>query len=156
MENQKLPANLRRADEKDISFIFNSWLKSYRNSLFAKSVSNTIYFSEHHKIVEKLAKTSEIIIACNPDDPEQIYGYACAEKIDGIFCLHYIYVKQPFRRLGVGNFLLNAFDRDISEPAVHTHQTKIAELLAAKFNTVYHPYLLINVEPESGTQDVDS
>lgn len=151
MEKQTLPASLRRASEDDIGFIFNSWLKSYRNSLFAKTISNTIYFSEHHKIIEKLAKTSEIIIACNPDDPNQIYGYACAEKIDGIFTLHYIYVKQPFRRLGLANFMLTAFDVDMSEPSIHTHQTKVSELLAAKFNTVYHPYLLINVE-----QDVSS
>lgn len=148
MANQKLPASLRRAQEKDISFIFNSWLKSYRNSLFAKSISNTIYFSEHHKIIEKLAKTSEIIIACNPDDPDQIYGYICAEKIDDIFTIHYIYVKQPFRKLGLANFMLSAFDVDMGEPSIHTHQTKTAELLAAKYNTVYHPYLLINVEQD--------
>lgn len=148
MDKPTSPATLRRADEKDISFIFNSWLKSYRSSYFAKSISNTIYFEGHHKIIEKLAKTSEIIVACNPQDPEQIFGYICAEKIDGIFCLHYIYVKQSFRRLGIGKLLLNSFERDKEQASVFTHHTKIAERLAAKYNMVYHPYLLINVEAE--------
>lgn len=149
MENQKLPVTLRRAEEKDISFIFNSWLKSYRTSYFAKSIGNTIYFSEHHKVIEKLAKTSEVLVACNSEDPDQIYGYMCAEKIDGIFCLHYVYIKQPFRRLGVGKLLLSSFDRDSEQASVYTHHTKLAEKLAAKYNMIYHPYLLINVEADN-------
>jgi GNAT superfamily N-acetyltransferase len=140
---------LRLAEESDVGFIFNSWLKSYRSSYFAKPISNTIYFSEHHKVIEKLAKTSEILIACNQDDPSQIYGYACAERVDGVFVIHYIYVKQTFRRMGVAKALLESFDHDYSDAAVFTHNTSIADKLAAKYNLVYHPYLLINVEPES-------
>lgn len=150
MDKQTLPTKLRLADKEDVGFIFNSWLKSYRNSLFAKPISNTVFFAEHHKVIEKLAKTSQILVACNKEDPAQIYGYACAERVDGVFVLHYIYVKQHFRRFGIGKLLLNSFDHNFEEEAaVYTHHTKIAEKLAAKYSLVYHPYLLINVEQDS-------
>ena len=147
MEKQTLPTKMRLATEDDIGFIFNSWLKSYRNSYFAKPISNTVYFAEHHKVIEKLAKTSQILIACNKEDEAQIYGYVCAEKVDGIFVIHYAYVKQPFRRLGIAKLLLSSFDHDFSQAAVYTHNTNIGEKLSMKYNLVYHPYLIINVEP---------
>ena len=87
---------LRTANDEDLPFIFNSWLKSYRNSHFAEKITNTIYFSDHHKVVENILKDSVTMIACNADDPTQMYGYAVGSQTDGIFVLHFIYVKHTF------------------------------------------------------------
>jgi len=152
MSNNKLPIRLRRATEEDIPFIFNSWLKSYRHSRFAREITSTIYFTEHHKVLERLLKTNDVIIACNEKDASQVYGYICAGKVDGIFAIHYIYVKHSFRNLGVGKVLLNAFQHDPATASVHSHSTRISERLAAKYNSVYHPYLILNVDDYNSEQ----
>lgn len=140
---------IRKAGQEDVGFIFNAWLKSYKHSLFAKNITNTIFYAEHHKLIERLLKTNETLIACNNEDPSQIYGFINAGNVDGIFCLNYIYVKQLYRNLSVGKTLLNAFDHDPSTASVYTHHTRSAERLAAKYNLVYHPYLLFNLEETS-------
>ena len=153
MSKVKPPIRLRKANQEDVGFIFNAWLKSYKYSLFAKNVTNTVYFAEHHKVIERLLKNFETIIACNDEDPSQIYGFINAGRIDGIFCVNYIYVKQAFRNLGIGKALLNAFEHDASSASVHTHHTRMSEKLAAKYNFVYHPYLLINSESSNESKE---
>lgn len=146
MSKQKPPVRLRKAGQEDVGFIFNAWLKSYKFSQFARNITNTIFFAEHHKVIERLLKQNETIIACNNEDPSQIFGFINAGTVDGILCVNYIYVKQSFRNLGVGKALLNAFEHDPGSAAVYTHHTRMAEKLAAKYNFVYHPYILINSE----------
>ncbi len=149
MSDQQLPIRLRKANQEDVSFIFNSWLRSYKHSLFARPVTNTIFYAEHHKIIERLLKTNQVVIACNDNDPSQIYGFICGGHIDNIFCLHYIYVKHSFRSLGVGKALLNAFQHNPSTAAVYTHHTRWADKLGARYNLVYHPYLLFDNSKEA-------
>lgn len=146
MSEKTLPIRLRPANQEDVPFIFNSWLKSYRNSLFARNITNTTYFTEHHKLIQRIVKKNQVIVACNDQDPSQVYGYICAGHIDGIFVLHYIYVKHSFRNLGVGKALLNSFNHDINTAAIYTHHTRIAEKLAAKYSFLYHPYVLFELE----------
>ena len=153
MSRVKPHVRLRKATQEDVGFIFNAWLKSYKTSLFAKNVTNTIYFAEHHKVIERLLKNHETIIACNDEDPSQIYGFINAGKVEGIFCLNYIYIKQAFRNLSIGKTLLNAFEHDPTIASVYTHHTRMAERLAAKYNMVYHPYLLINTEATNESEE---
>ena len=142
--SNELPIRVRPMLEGDIGFVFNTWLKSFRYSSFAKPITNTVYFNEQHKIIERLIKKNDIFIACDNTDPNQIYGYICAGKVDGIFAIHYIYVKHTFRKMGIGKLLLNTFSHDPSNAAIFSHHTHSAEKLAAKFNLVYHPFILIN------------
>ncbi len=147
---------IRNFTSDDIGFVFNSWLKSYRNSVFARDVSNTIYFASHHKILEEIAKRGTIRIACNPKDVSQIYGYIAAEFLEGIFVLHYVYIKQPYRHFGIAKALLNSFDHDPSNASCYTHHTKIAVKLAAKYNMIHHPYLLIDHIRESSSESEEN
>ena len=148
MSEKNLPIRLRAATAEDVPFIFNSWLKSYRQSLFARNITSTVYFSEHHKVLENLLRNSTVIMACDKQDPTTVYGYICAGKVDGVFVLHYVYVKHSFRNLGVGKALLNAFDHDVNTAAVYTHHTRMSERLAPKYNLLYHPYLLCQCEDD--------
>lgn len=156
MENNKITGSIqiRNISEADVSFIFNSWLKSYRNSLFAKDIPNSVYYSGHHKLAERLLARGEVKIACNADDASQIYGYVVAEKIQGILTLHYMYVKHTYRNMGIGKILLNQFEWDFKSAACYTHETKIVSRLASKYNLVYHPYLLMELFNETGTAEV--
>lgn len=150
-----LPIVIREAQEGDIPFIFNSWLQSFRSGLMPKKVDNTIYFSEHHKVIERLIKRAPTLIACDPADPATIYGYLCYEKIDGVFVLHYCYVKHTFRAMGVMRQLLAATEQDFkNNSGVFSHMTMIFERLALKYNLIYHPYILINYNSEPAQSEV--
>lgn len=144
--SNKPPIRLRPANAEDVSFIFSSWLRSFRGSLFASSIMNEIYFSEHHKTIEKILKHYEVIVACNTEDPSQIYGFICAGYTDNILTIHYIYVKHPFRRMGIAKAMLESYEYNHEYVGVYTHQTKIAQKLANKYNLIYHPYIGLNPE----------
>lgn len=136
-----LPIKYRAATQEDVGFIFNSWLKSYRNSNFARFISNTIYYTEQHKIIETLISENKVIVACNEQDSNQLYGYICAGTVEGFLVCHYIYVKHTYRNMGIGKSLLSQMSHDPSNAALYTHHTRVADRLAPKYNLVYHPYL---------------
>lgn len=157
MKTPKLPIRYRAATAEDANFIFNSWLKSYRYSQFSRLIANEVYYTEHHKILESLVKECKVIVACNQDDPSQIYGYICAGELDGFLVVHYVYVKHSFRNMGIGKSLLNVFDHDPSTAAIYTHNTRIADRLAPKYNLVFHPYVLFkDFSPKEEPTDEDA
>lgn len=151
-KSKSLPISIRDAEEGDISFIFSSWLKSYRPGLLCKHVDNTIYFAEHHKLVERLLRRSFTIIATDPADPATIYGYLTYERVEGLLVIHYAYVKHTFRAMGVLRQLLASLKHDWKLAGLYTHSTIISARLSMKYNLIYHPYILINyndLKPET-------
>lgn len=144
MSQRKTPVRLRDANSEDVGFVFNSWLRSYRNAQMVRGVSNTIYYNEHHKILERIVKTARVIIACDPEDSTKIYGYACAEFIDSIFVIHYVYVKELYRKLGIARLMLDEWKPDFNNASICTHINKCAEAPAIRRHILYHPYILVN------------
>jgi GNAT superfamily N-acetyltransferase len=140
MAKQELPIAFRHTHAEDIPFIFNSWLQSYRHSIHVKNIANTVYFGEHHKVLERIMKRSEAIIACDPTDQTQIFGYIVYEIITGVLVVHYAYVKLPYRKLGIMKQLLEKAGRKVNHHFVYTHETHTAHKLALKFSAFYNPY----------------
>jgi len=64
----------------------------------------------HHDIIlKKIIHSSVIRLACDPGDPDTVWGWIC---FDGEL-LHFIYVKSAFRGFGIGGALFrSAFDVD--------------------------------------------
>jgi hypothetical protein len=111
--------------------------------LLSRNVPNQIYYDGQHRLIEKLIMRSKTYVACDAKDPNQIYGYGVAEVVDGIFVVHFIYVKLPYRRMGIGNSILNSFEYQQGTLSAFTHWTRMAEKLHIKYNMVYHPYILM-------------
>ncbi|MEZ0209216.1 MAG: hypothetical protein ACAH17_03525 [Candidatus Paceibacterota bacterium] len=143
-KQKSMPIAIRDAQEGDIPFIFSSWLKSFRPGLVCRHVDNTIYYAEHHKVVEKILKRATCLVATDPADPATIYGYLVFERIDGILTIHYSYVKHTFRAMGVLRQLLKSFEHDWNNAGLFTHSTILGARLSLKYNLVYHPYILFN------------
>lgn len=144
-ENQELPLKIRNVTNEDVPFIFNSWLKSFRETGFmANGISNTVYYDGHHKIIQKILQRSEIWVACDERYPDQIFGYAVAERIDGIFVLHYVYVKHNFRKTGIAKVLLSMFKHDRDQASCCTHLTRLTDRFLMKYNMFYNPYIVLN------------
>jgi hypothetical protein len=129
-------------------------LKSFRNANANKGIENTIYYSEHHKIIEKLLKRCDSVVACDVNDPANIYGFLVYERIQGILVLHYGYTKLPFRMLGVLRQMLESTGHDfVKGTALYSHQTGIGYRLSFKYNLVFHPYMLVNYDDAASQGD---
>jgi hypothetical protein len=124
-----------------VPFIFNSWLKSYRNANACKSISNPVYFDFQHKLIEKILKRSQVEMLCSPDDPTQVYGYIVSERIEGVIVLHYCYVKYAFRGIGLCSMLMQHIKLDKQAGGFYTHDTHAIVKVLGKSNFVYNPYL---------------
>ncbi len=140
---------IRTSTAQDLPFIWNSWLKSYRdNNGQAKAVASETYFTEHRALVGALCKRSAILIACAADYPEQIYGYAVFEAFAGpMLVLHYVYVKRTYRRFGIASELVAkarlAVQQPEGIPIGATHVTRLwHNHLRDRWGMWFNPYLL--------------
>lgn len=153
MEAEKLPVRLRNVTAEDHNFILNSWLKSFRNGPAVRRMENSAYYHEQAKVIKELLQSVNVLVACDKDAPNQILGYLISQRINNVFVLHYVYVKQPFRNCGIAKMLIAARDHELGETAaVYTHHTESASRLAYKYKFMYNPYVTRyfkeHVEPE--------
>lgn len=134
--NEAPPFRIRPAAPTDVPFILNSWLRHYHeHGEGARHVPNDVYFSAqgHHGLVVKLLRESTVLVACTDDDQDAILGWACLAPP----VLHYVYVKAPFRRLGIGRALLSAGPLDTV-----THWTPAVRAWRERgHGYTYNPYL---------------
>jgi GNAT superfamily N-acetyltransferase len=128
----QLPVKFREIQETDLPFVFNSWLKSYRNSKEGKLLKNDQYFLEQKNRIEALLEWSKVVVASDPEDEWHVFGYAVATQVQGTSILHYVYVKQPFRKLGIGKALVNAVSEPNAPAVFTTHPTSSGRFLRLK------------------------
>lgn len=128
---------VREALEADFPFIYSTWLKGLR---FGNDVFNLIeqesYFRNYHRAVELILANPDthIQVACLADDPHTILGYAV---LGNNSTLHYVHVKQAFRRFGIAKELC---PKEIQRV---THVTKVGwSILKEKHPTaIFDPFL---------------
>jgi GNAT superfamily N-acetyltransferase len=127
---------LRQMDRGDESFVFATWLKSHRQSRFASVIPADAYFRGHHLVIERiLARPSVRATVAHPvGERDTILGYSVSEGST----IHWVYVKLPFRGLGIARALLG----DIDVPhATISHLTKDAEKALLRWPCIIHnPY----------------
>lgn len=148
--SNELPIKIRPISQVDVPFIFSSWLKSFRSAFFAKDIHPKTYYGGHHKIISSLLQTCTTYVACSESDPTEIYGFICAEHMDGTLVVHYIYTKHTFRNLGIGKKLLEMFPTHQSGVSFYTHHNAVAHKQAAAYHFLYSPYLAFLPEYRTG------
>jgi hypothetical protein len=132
---------IRTVREEDKPFIYNSWLKSVRKDF--NDVRTSQYFQTYTDHINQLLKTSEVLIACDPEDPNHVFGYIVFKWIGDVFVLHWGYVKNVNRKLGIFKKLLGTQIKKIGEePFVTTYKNdRQAKGLMEKYKMVYKPEL---------------
>jgi hypothetical protein len=138
---------LRKAAADDFPLFYNSWLKSYRDAPPAKTIPNKIYYESHHRVIENVfgSPVCKLSVACNPEDPNQIYGYAVGElPTPKTLVIHWVYCKHPFRGNGIARDLVKSFMLyPLDEMTIfYTHKVKNMDKLVEGRPFVYNPYLL--------------
>jgi GNAT superfamily N-acetyltransferase len=115
-------------NDKDEALIMSSWLRSYRNSATGRQVSlDSQYFAWQHALASALVRRGTTIVARPGSWDEGIVGWVCGERRGDRAVLHYVYVKQAYRKAGMGlalcEALTNALDSP-SGPVIYTHDRR--------------------------------
>jgi len=151
------PINLDKRSET--GFVLEGWLKTYEKHMVRNAMGGNkgrtnyagtgparvwrrVYQYEQPKVVLYLIHKAKVLVACNPEDDDQLYGFVCFEGNT----LHYIYVKRTFERLGVGKLLV------AQAPGLVFASHWSMEAAHSKINLVFNPYKLIGVDPNEKIQ----
>lgn len=84
---------------------------------------------KYHALLERLLRTEglTVTVACLKDDTDVVLGYAVSTG----GCLHYIFVKKAWRKIGLGKSLLPKDLKSVS------HLTEVGRSLLRKHPSVY-------------------
>jgi len=171
--NDKVEILVRHAIDGDIDFITSSWLNSFRDGYFNSTVSNRVYFNQHHKILERLLPEATVLVACNSEKPQQIFGWMCFQVVDRVMIFHYVYVKNLMRTQGIAqrlfDYVVNNDSLDVAKNVVMTtHQTQKSKSFIKgekggrsyedrhpdrPIQWMYNPYALFYQLPEGWEQE---
>lgn len=81
------------------------------------------YYQRQKKKIESiLARPSAaVFVVFDPEDENHIYGYIVMEMGETVGMLHYMYVKENFRKFGIAGEMLKVLRRLPCEKLVFTH-----------------------------------
>lgn len=101
---------IRAAGPDDMRCIMDNWKQSWRTCPWAGCIRNDEYYDVTRSTIEGLiSRGAKFLIASHESKPGRILGWVCYEVLaDGLCCVHYLYVKDPFLRGGIDKQLVEA------------------------------------------------
>ena len=135
-------------DERALRFVLDSWCKTvvaetpwnFSTPHHTPPPPHPLMIYEHDTLLKKIIPHSTIILACDPDDPDTVWGYVCTT--DKVNLLHFIYVKSAFRGFGIGGGLLRA--SGLYRNSIFTsHRTKSLFVAFPGIRFLWNPYRMI-------------
>ena len=120
-----------RAEPSDEAFIFSSWLNGHWpvSGEFVPTVPGAIggrnerykaaWMARHHELIERILAHEKTVtlVATIVEVPGSLAGFVCSADD----CLHWGYVKQPFRRYGIFRSLMRELDQGASTSLTCSH-----------------------------------
>lgn len=133
---------LRDPKSEDVPFVFNSWLKSFRDGPAMSNMANDTFYKGTHACIENVAKSPacKVVVACDPNDPNMIFGYGVAELVGTDLVLHWIYVKHPFRAFGLGRAIEDELKKIPHESVSFSCYSKLCRALMNSRKYKYDPF----------------
>ena len=145
---EQIPILLRKIepDERALGFVLDSWCKTvaaeppwdYSTPHHTTPLPPSVMIYEHDIILKKIIPHSTITLACDPSDPDTVWGYICTD--DNL--LHFIYVKSAFRGFGIGGCLFRAADL-LGINIITSHRTKSLFVAFPGVRFLWNPYRMI-------------
>lgn len=136
-----LPIKLRDPQADDFSFVFNSWLMSNQENEDSKRMKKSTYFKIYKQILDSVLVKANILVACNPDDEAQVYGYLVYNRLD-LLVVHYIYVKYTYRKLGIARAMLKHLEPEVPDKQfICTFANRVYDRKKQHYNVIYDPSL---------------
>ena len=112
--------NLRSMRDSDIPLITSSFMCSWVSNDLKRALKGShllptadVLRAAWHSIIHKILDRSQVVVACALSDEDAILGYAvydeCAHN------LYWMYVKDPYRKIGVGTSLARFATKSYSD-----------------------------------------
>lgn len=139
------PFIVRQATPDDVSFVFSSWLKSFRDAATVRGVPSSLYYPAQHAVIETLLQRPccTALVACDPKDQSQIYGYVVAEYVTDGLIIHFTYTKFNMRNLGIAKALVSTLVVPAIKFVQFSHRTRAVDTLDSKLSAagfVFNPF----------------
>lgn len=139
----------RPAEEADWQFVISTWSRSYKGSRSAGLISSDDWADVMHRQIRRALALPGVraLVAFDAIDPSFLYGWIAGDASAQL--VHYVYVKEAFRRAGVARGLFMALGVDPSSGFSFTCWTPACARLAAKIPSARHrPDLARDAHPE--------
>ncbi len=123
--------------------MISSYLKTLRMRTPNRFIPDDVYYPKFREKIERILKIADGYTLCNPEDQDQVFGYALIEHYKAADVVHFCYVKFPFRKMGMARSLLQSVIRPGQQGTLVTHTTDDNfERLAHKYLLIYDPFVL--------------
>lgn len=127
---------IRAAEKEELNFVLHSWLRSLRSSsYYHRKIPSKTFYDSHTKIIQGILERGHCLVVNPINHATIIVGYIIFEHGDDeTVILHYVYVKEHYRKMGLSKFLIETVACDREKIATH-HNEWIKD-------TTFNPYLL--------------
>lgn len=145
---------VRPATDDDLNYVRKTWLWAHAQGAgdFVDAVGGgETYFREHARLRDVALVRGAVVIACRPSVPTGICGFAVTGRSTRAMgrelqLVHFVYVKDRWRRLGVARLLLQPLIGPLSV-AEYTHRTELVSALPVPQGWSFNPYPFLRPEP---------
>lgn len=127
------------------AFVYASWINNFAtNSWLAGAIKRRQFFKMHHAVIERILKrpTTVCLVATMKEDQDVAFGFLVAERAqEEAPTVHFCFVKEDFRKMGIGRLLVQALDWDLNK-CFYTHSVNDINWCLSKFPGLkFYPYL---------------
>lgn len=129
---------LRVYRPSDKAFLYSTFLRGvYYGSEFYSLIEKESFFKHYEHVLDGLVKrpSTMVSIACLEDEPDVILGYAIYSTSAPV--LHWVFVKDNFRKQGVAKQLLHDVKINVT-----THLTTVGNSIRLKRKWIFDPFQL--------------
>lgn len=97
---------IRAPELDDEPFIGSAWLRGASEAWPWALTPRARYVPQQLAHMARCRALGATVVACHPDAPDELIGFACYQLLGGDLVVHWIYVRGCMRRLGVAQQLL--------------------------------------------------
>jgi GNAT superfamily N-acetyltransferase len=130
------------SNKSEVGFVYKSWMGSYKNH--AGVIPYGMYRDIMQVFLDRIIKRDGciVVLITHPNDPDFLFGFAVGERDTPT--LHYIYVKEDYRRTGVATDTLEFLGLENFE---YTHSTSLGRKFLNPRGGKHRPQFVRNELP---------
>lgn len=121
----------RPAEIDDAPFVVSTWSRAFKESRSAGTIATEDWERVMHPQIQRILArpTVRTVVAYENTAPDFLYGYIAAEpeRVDPV--VHFVYVKEPYRRAGYARGLFATIGIDPTARFFFTHWTPVVAKL---------------------------
>lgn len=143
MSSVPFPVEFRAPDAGDVGFVVSGWLESYHAGNAAmRAVRFGRYKPAMRRLIHEILERATCIVACDPDHPTHLYGFIVGEREGDLALVHYAYVAQLRRHVGLLGALSAELLRQLGAEKWHeaTHLTYVGGRITEKHGIAFNPF----------------